>query len=167
MKTLLFYLALVSCSTIQSDYNKTFNPAIKDKPTKVVIAEELIPFYDLFMEITKRDPYEVSAYFEDIEQVDEDHKVAAYCMSGPTYNYIIVDPAFWKAANKYGKETTILHELGHCVLDRDHIEETMPNPYFPKTEIPVSIMYPMNIGNNHYYEMNRKYYHKELILNAN
>jgi hypothetical protein len=138
----------------------------KDKPKKPVIAEEVIPFYDLFQDITKRDPFEVSAYFEDIEQESDDptKDIVAYCMSYEynNGNYIVVDKGYWSKYNVYGRETMVLHELGHCVLNRDHDETLFDDKKNGYINIPASIMFPKNIGEQPYYELNRDYYLKEL-----
>ncbi|MEM1124995.1 MAG: putative metallopeptidase [Bacteroidota bacterium] len=40
---------------------------------------------------------------------------------------VIIDEAFWKRASKYEREAIIFHELGHCVLDRNHEDGVMDN----------------------------------------
>ena len=61
----------------------------------------------------------LTAVFEDIS---ENH-VAGQC----SYSYarprmITIDIPFWNRASQLGREMIIFHELGHCVLNRDHDE---------------------------------------------
>jgi hypothetical protein len=37
-----------------------------------------------------------------------------------TPRHIVIDKSWWTKAPAWGKESLIFHELGHCVLDRDH-----------------------------------------------
>jgi hypothetical protein len=86
--------------------------------------------------------------------------VFAYC--GPTYTgelQIVVDSNRW---HFYGQEfgawfgeMIIMHELGHCVLERDHVEAL--NEYGQ----PMSVMHPNGVTNA--YKENREYYIQELM----
>lgn len=75
---------------------------------------------------------------------------------------ILVDRDWWDYWNKTGGmgEELILHELGHCVLDRMHTEEMANN--VEKYPRPRSIMYPSIFGYWGWYENNREEYIKEL-----
>ena len=42
-------------------------------------------------------------------------------------NHIIINEDFWNTASKMRKEKIIFHELGHCLLERAHNEEMLPN----------------------------------------
>jgi hypothetical protein len=66
-----------------------------------------------------------------------------------------IDPIFWQEATDTEKEVLIFHELGHCVLNRDHDESIIA-----EYEIPKSIMYPVIFDSP--YKNNRRYYVDEL-----
>lgn len=40
---------------------------------------------------------------------------------------IAIDPVFWKISTELVKEYIMFHELGHCVLSRDHTTAADPN----------------------------------------
>lgn len=76
-----------------------------------------------------------------------DDSVAAYC---ETSDYddsaprkIVFDISYWNRISNwvsYNYTTSLVfHELGHCDLDRDHIETA-------ERGVPKSIMHPMNFG---------------------
>lgn len=62
--------------------------------------------------------------------IDEDGTYLAVCIrekTGP--NEIVVDKGIWNELNSEEKEIVLFHELGHCVLDRDHHDqEYLSNP---------------------------------------
>lgn len=53
---------------------------------------------------------------------------------------IIVDPDFWSSAPEIAKRRIMLHELGHCILNRDHDDALSEHGY------PKSIMASRNGG---------------------
>jgi hypothetical protein len=67
---------------------------------------------------------------------------------------IEIDPDFWFESSDVKKEELLFHELGHCILNRDHLDEKI-NYYVPK-----SIMYPYVFG--YAYTKYRSYYVDEL-----
>lgn len=40
---------------------------------------------------------------------------------------VIVEPAFWNSIDGLEREFLVYHELGHCVLGREHTNEAAPN----------------------------------------
>ena len=77
--------------------------------------------------------------------LDIDYNKLAYPIIGTCYVYtdgyrnIDIDPDAWNEAEDLKKEELIFHELGHCVLNRDH-DNTMLE--YNGDELPKSIMYP-------------------------
>ncbi len=58
----------------------------------------------------------------------EDEGVAGLCHFGNSItNTITIDDDFWATASATFKEYVVFHELGHCVLFRDHDESTDQN----------------------------------------
>lgn len=57
-----------------------------------------------------------------IRQIAEDN-VVGQCQSHIDGNHtVIIDQTSWERANHLEKEFIIFHELGHCYLDRDHLD---------------------------------------------
>lgn len=75
-------------------------------------------------------------------------------------NRIEIDKEEYESYSYYGKQQLIFHELGHCVLNRDHVSTKFN---WRGVEIPTSVMYPFAFGNFVYYNMNMTHYHDELI----
>lgn len=85
----------------------------------------------------------------------------AFCYDyGDGNKRIEVSKKLWRALTENGKESLIFHELGHCILNREHDKSTMLTDDFGK--IPASIMYPIIIGGSSYYPVYRGYYYLEL-----
>ncbi|MEK6480183.1 hypothetical protein WJR50_21760 [Catalinimonas sp. 4WD22] len=63
-----------------------------------------------------------------IKEIDEEH-VAGQC----AYNrftsprQITLDKSFWESSSDLLKEFIVFHELGHCVLNRSHLETSFSN----------------------------------------
>lgn len=81
------------------------------------------------------------------------------------HRQIVVDKDYWDNPDVQdsAKLGLILHELGHCVLNRDHVNSLY---YYAGTHvaghIPYSIMYPYNFYSNNYLEL-ESYYLEELF----
>jgi hypothetical protein len=67
---------------------------------------------------------------------------------------IVIETIAWDKMDDYGREELIFHELGHCALHLDHVEETRAD------YCPLSIMYPYVFGDSWCYSD----YRDELIL---
>lgn len=63
-------------------------------------------------------------------------KNVAVCYDNKEPRLILVDRGDWEASSEEGRETTILHELGHCVLNRS-VHTDSVNDF----GVPLSIMY--------------------------
>lgn len=71
------------------------------------------------------------------------------------YKEIQINQTAWNNYEEFNKEEVIFHELGHCILDRDH-DTNLITEY----EIPKSIMYPYVL--DRVYDDYRSYYLEEL-----
>jgi hypothetical protein len=80
-----------------------------------------------------------------------------YCEMGagksPT---IVIDENYWNNASEGARKSLLLHELGHCVLDRAHVS-TLTN-----TGVPNSVMNPYTISAN-VFDYNEDHYWQELF----
>jgi hypothetical protein len=74
---------------------------------------------------------------------------------------IELDVDYWTRANDSMKEELVMHELGHCVLNRDHKETIVFSPK-ENENIPVSIMFPYVFGHRFYYQKYNDYFLNEL-----
>jgi hypothetical protein len=92
-------------------------------------------------------------------------KYAGWCKKYSSgYKIIEIDYKYWNSSNENGKEQIIYHELGHCLLNKEHNNETMRHSKYP-IEIPVSIMNSFAFGNSFFYEEYKDHYVRELISN--
>lgn len=91
--------------------------------------------------------------FTDIAETKEEREsLMAYCLidkENPVK--IVVYRPNWKKASDTIKEETIFHELGHCILKRDHKEGSVMSKYLPQPG---------------FYEQHRQQFLNELFLNA-
>lgn len=82
----------------------------------------------------------------------EDPDEAAYCQLGqestPT---IVIDEVYWHSIDYYAKELLMFHELGHCLLEYNHINTLDANG------MPNSIM-NWQLFSSSYYETYRELY---------
>lgn len=88
-----------------------------------------------------------------------DDGVAGSCSYGfRQANRVTIDMPFWDRAGYYSREMVVFHELGHCVLGRDHSEELTNNGFC------ASIM-RSGTGNCQtlYNAQNKEYYLNELF----
>ena len=88
-----------------------------------------------------------------------DEHIAGKCKHSDTNPaMVMVDQEFWSSAHDLHKEYVIFHELGHCVLGRTHLNETL------ETGACKSIMASDNrVCGFDYSVENRKYYLDELF----
>jgi hypothetical protein len=75
------------------------------------------------------------------------------------FRYIVLDSEYWDQADTYERESLLFHELGHCVLDKDHNSEMISEYYFLNYR-PKSIMHPYSF---YQYRLYRDAYIKELF----
>lgn len=83
-----------------------------------------------------------------------------YVYTDSSLNHIQIDRDIFFSYSELGREELIFHELGHCILDRDH---TTSRISYKDTTIPKSIMYPYTFGNSSFYSEMLSYYYDELI----
>ena len=119
MKRLVFLLFVLAsfASCDKSNQGKT-------------IADELLPYYESFVfeaekrnvQLTEED-LDVLMYFTNIPN----NNVLGQCRFSDGSNQIEIDQFFWRTLDEVGKEFLIFHEMGHCVLEREHRDDTDAN----------------------------------------
>lgn len=147
------------------------NPTVEiplEEPTQDVflnVDQRLVPYFTEFeKEAANRglqynlDALEITGV---IESISEDG-VAGTCQYGNHIHHVTVDENFWNNASNRFREFVVFHELGHCVLFRDHTEEAFENG------ICISIM-RSGLGDcrDAYIQQNRSYYLDELFSLSN
>lgn len=94
-----------------------------------------------------------------IEAISEDG-VAGTCQYGQHIYHVTIDDHFWKNASPLKREMVVFHELGHCVLNKNHTEDAN------RENVCLSIM---NSGTGScqvaYTSQNRSYYLDEFFAN--
>ena len=156
MKYLILALLLSSCGDTWKD-DVVIKKDPKDQPTKrkTEIDPKLIPYYELFENITGINAEHIPA-----EIVDLPDSVVGRCTYYIDWELIQIDTAYFEKGSDNSKEEVMLHELGHCALNRGHTKKVITDDYYG--EIPGSIMYEFAIGDYQFYEKNKDYYHEEL-----
>lgn len=74
---------------------------------------------------------------------------------------IVLNQGGWKVYGEFSREIVIFHELGHCILHREHDDRTIERN---GETIPISIMNAHVLDVNDYL-LNRDYYLQELFQN--
>lgn len=75
---------------------------------------------------------------------------------------IKIDPTYWSHIGFDERTALVFHELGHCVLGRDHTSEILHSNVYG--DVPVSFMYPYSFYNSHYADKGLwNYYVNELF----
>lgn len=79
-----------------------------------------------------------------------------------------IDPTYWSSHNETTRQALMYHELGHCVLLRDHVSETIPitGSWTPQGGFGTgfaSIMNPYSLVDDSFWSTNRNYYITELF----
>lgn len=87
----------------------------------------------------------------------------AFCeCDGQGAPHIFISQAHWNNLTELGRENLIFHELGHCILNRDHVDRLVEEN---GEMYPVSVMFPTTLSDE-LYEKHRDYYLRELFLGA-
>ena len=114
-----------------------FSSCIEDT---VETDDELIPYFDLFAaEGAKRGitvDYEEARIEGLFQDIGGGNTLGQCFRNTDKPRKVIIDIDFWADATEPEREFLIFHELGHCFLDRDHLDDTIPN-----SNVCVSIMH--------------------------
>lgn len=87
---------------------------------------ELIPYFEIFAEEAAKRGFAVDYEAERIEGLIQDitdSNIQGQCFHNQKKpKKVIIDVEYWEDASPFEKEFIIFHELGHCFLDRDHLD---------------------------------------------
>ena len=138
-------------------------PEILPEPSRFPGVEEaLIPYFERFEAEAKTRGMNIDLNKAGIEgvirEIHKDRVVGQCSYSYANPRLVTVDAGFWKNASPLYREFIIFHELGHCFLNRGHLEESFNNG------LCVSIMRSGNGSCFDGYNVNtRNYYINELF----
>ena len=134
-------------------YSKVFN-----KP--VYVEPQFTPFLKDFESDAKKHKINVNYYklvtvFSDKTELGQ----LGYCM--PHLNLVVISKRSWQHMDKTTKRLLLYHEWGHCLLKREHVEQSFDFP----TYCPYSIMYPFIEPSQRCYNNHKEFYDYELFNN--
>ncbi len=150
-RSLLIPLILLSACGPQPITQQSFYPPQRNTASIDPAAQ---PQYDTFVAQASingitLDPFRlhnIVIQFTNINEasaIGQGFVVIGLCYSGirnpdGTYSYVVkLDQGFWDTADQYAQEVLVLHELGHCLLNRKH------RPDLDAFGTPVSLMNPV------------------------
>lgn len=122
----------------------------------VKVDPEFLPYVRLFEEQGRLVVDDIIMEFGDPTDGDGSKTNVGVCKIGFTKTpRVIIDPEFWENASNTQREIIVLHELGHCVLERGHDYDKLDG-------CPMSVMYPYLLS-NYCYKSFKKAYLDELF----
>jgi hypothetical protein len=126
---------------------------------KSTVEDGLKPYVEYFEDAAKAYGVKLNMNNLFVDFVDK-YPVSTWvglCESGKGVSrYITIRRDYFKRASAEIKYALVIHELGHCVLDRDHVEGYLPD------KCPKSIMHPSD-GLFGCFFKNQDYYFRELF----
>ena len=95
---------------------------------EIFLSPELAPYFETFaFEAAERNiqfdyvAERIEGILTNIEETD----VSGKCeQNSVDPNRVYIDQQFWRNASELEREFIVFHELGHCFLDREHLETT-------------------------------------------
>lgn len=94
------------------------------------------------------------------DKMNGDYCVVAYCREQMPFSQIVVDRKTWNESDAYDKEQVYFHEMGHCMLHRDHKDNKDKDGNY--TSVMHFSMIPSDM-----YKKRRLDYMKELFTETN
>jgi hypothetical protein len=134
--TLAFYL--ISCGTAQV----------------AKIDPKLQPYVDEFSKQFGATVNWVPTTFENLKD-----DWVGVCITGGNQPIVKIDPEYWEEADEGEREALIMHEYGHCILDRNHVNSMVT---MEGLKIPKSVMHSHTFSGSIYLKF-KTYYMKELF----
>jgi len=99
----------------------------KDEAIQLFVDSSLQEYFDRFAEeggkrnvVVDYEAARISGYIRLITSPN----VIGQCAHDPNEpGTVIIDRTYWNSSTDLEREFLVFHELGHCVLDRDHLDE--------------------------------------------
>lgn len=150
MKTLLVALTLLTACAGSNGHSD------------VTVAPEAVPYFNEFMAYRKtytgKTEVPDNLVIEFGSTASRGKYVIGYCEKTANYRHIVLDRDFWNVATDLEKTALSAHELSHCLLNREHTTELLPDG------APKSLMYP-SLPSDKVIASHFDYYIQELFAN--
>lgn len=99
----------------------------KEQAVPSKVDEALQPYFERFDEEARARGFDFSIEMEELEAdiigIERDGVLGQCHYSEQAPNIVEVDDEFWAGASDLEKEYVVFHELGHCVLGRNHNDD--------------------------------------------
>lgn len=125
-----------------------------------IVDAELLPYFELFLEEGKVRgiPMIIRRLHMSFVPKYPNPNTLAQCQYGLT-PHITISREFWDWADAETREQVVFHEFGHCVFNRDHLNDSVVHS---GQHIPRSLM-QSTLFSGYYYTNFREYYVDELF----
>lgn len=118
---------------------------------KDVVPAEVESTYRLFVEKAEHYGSKLKSRSLQIYFINTPKNEVAQCEKNSDLALIRISPAIWKSASSDSREMILFHELGHCLLDRDHTDGYVEGR-------PRSIMHSYGVNSKHFGEHKEDYF---------
>ncbi|MEM1123104.1 MAG: hypothetical protein AAGJ18_21860 [Bacteroidota bacterium] len=120
------YLIIVTLSSIVTLLSSCAKERSENfQAEDLFIAEELAPYFDRFVAEGQARGLTVDLVAKNIEgyliDIEESDVIGQCTYGNNTTRRVNIDRAYWNRATDLEKEFVIFHELGHCYLNRSHL----------------------------------------------
>lgn len=117
-------VVLVACKSEDTAPEEPVEPEMREFPG---VDERLWAYFERFEQQAAQRGVTIDLVAEGITGVitaiDEENVAGTCNFNNRTPNHVMIDEEFFNAVGDLFKEFIIFHELGHCSLFRDHLEE--------------------------------------------
>jgi hypothetical protein len=100
----------------------------KDDPPEFLVDEPLQQYFDRFAaEAALRNviiDYEALKISGDIRVITTQNVIGQCVHTDKEPNTVIVDKFYWESADDLEREFLVFHELGHCAINRPHLDDS-------------------------------------------
>lgn len=158
MKSRIVVYAIILCIQVLISTHETPEPRPGINPNLQKYVDEFVAYGKLY-----RGPdFKLDIINVDIGPAKDlwdpfiDKGTVGWCKPFLWPQQIMLDTLYWEDATELEKEQLIFHELGHCVLGREHNDKEDENGD------PISIMHPYTMD-DHTYKRHREQYIKDLF----
>lgn len=122
---ILFFVSITLLLFAACEIEET--PIVDD----LYIAPELQPYFDLFETEAAARGLDYKLDEENLEgyllRISDDDVLGTCSFNPDRPQRVTIDVTFWRQASDFEREMVVFHELGHCVLGRDHIDDANAN----------------------------------------
>lgn len=162
---LCMVLSVVSCGSDQfisddTSIAKEIDDAEEQQPLSLV-DNRLVPYVEHFLSYQNNTVKMVPIHIKNLDK----NRAGTCRVWNDGKKEIIINKSFFDQNSDDPKliESTVLHELGHCILERGHDSSRIE---FQGEIIVKSLMYPYIFSDSSDYESNQEYYLEELFLDS-